>query len=115
MNQMTERDRDYLLNILDHCDRIESAIQRFGNNLDSFLEDADYRDVVNMNLFQIGEAVNQLSDEYREQTEDIPWHQMYGIRNIIAHAYVKVDDEIVWETATKDIPALKIRLEKELN
>ncbi|MCF0145793.1 MAG: DUF86 domain-containing protein [Eubacterium sp.] len=114
MLKINERDKDYLLNILDHCDRIEAAINRFGNSEETFMNDADYRDVIKMNLFQIGEAVNQLTQNFKEEISDIPWHQMYGIRNIIAHAYVKVDEEIVWSTAAKDVPALKSRLERIL-
>lgn len=32
--------------------------------------------------------------------------------NILAHAYVKIDDEIVWDTVMNDIPKLKTRLEE---
>ena len=37
----------------------------------------------------------------------IPWHKIYGTRNVIAHGYVKVKNEIIWEIIEKDVPLLK--------
>ena len=37
----------------------------------------------------------------------IPWHEMYGTRNIIAHGYIKVKNEIIWNIVERDIPLLK--------
>jgi len=115
MRNQSERDKDYVASILDHCDRITAAIERFGNSFDNFATDADYRDVIKMHLFQIGEISNKISDEYKDRMTDIPWVQMYGIRNIIAHAYVKVDEEIIWNTVINDIPSLVQILEKEID
>ncbi len=47
-----------------------------------------------MNVFQIGEASNRLSDECKENMSLIPWYEIYGTRNVIAHGYVKVKNEI---------------------
>ena len=102
-----DRDREYLIRMIEYCDRIGSACERFGKTFESFIADPDYRDVINMNLFQIGELANQVSDELREEHPEVPWNQMYGIRNILAHAYIKIDDKIVWETVEKDIPILR--------
>jgi len=56
--------------------------------------------------------MTRISESCREQYPSVPWHQMYGIRNIIAHAYIKVDNEIIRNTIEKDIPELKTILEK---
>ena len=112
---INERDRGLLMRISEHCSRIEDAKSRFGNTVESYIADADYRDVVCMNIFQIGELSNQLSDDFREEFSDISWHQMYGIRNILAHAYIKIDNETVWRTVQNDIPGLKSRIDEVLN
>ena len=109
--RLEERDHAYLRRIYEYCARIDAAKQRFGDTFENYSGDADYRDVVCMNIFQIGELANQLSDETREKLNDIPWTQMYAIRNIFAHAYIKVDDRIVWDTVINDIPALQKRLD----
>lgn len=106
MDKLEERDVDRLIRILDYCERIESCIQRFGDDYNIFAKDADYRDVIKMNLFQIGENVNGLSEYCRELMNTIPWHQIYGLRNIIGHGYDILNDERIWETVKKDIPKL---------
>jgi len=110
MTNDKERDRLYLLKIKEYCIRIDEAKNRFGNSFEAFESDADYRDVVCMNIFQIGELANQLSDELKEETSDIPWHQMYGIRNILAHAYIKIENKVIWETIENDIPTLEKKI-----
>lgn len=59
------------------------------------------------NLMQIGElAKQQLSEEAKESIKNIPWKQLYGMRNRIVHGYDGVNLNIVWETVKEDIPNL---------
>lgn len=108
--KMEEREKTYIQRMIEYCDRIIAAKERFGETYEHFLNDADYRDVVCMNLFQIGELANQISDEIRENFQDIPWNKMYGIRNILAHAYIKIDYKIIWETVINDLSELREKL-----
>jgi uncharacterized protein with HEPN domain len=59
----------------------------------------------------IGEAANQASDELRENTRDIPWFIIIGMRNRLVHAYFDIDLNVVWSTSTEDIPLLISELE----
>ena len=70
------RDKNNIVRMVEYCTRIEEACQRFGSSLQAFEEDADFRDVVCMNIFQIGELANQISDELKNTMGDIPWDQM---------------------------------------
>lgn len=99
------RDYDIILRMIDHCNRIQEIKERFGDDYKRFSQDYAYQDSINMNLFQIGELSNQLSEVFRSSHPEIPWHKIYGARNIIAHAYVIVDMETIWLTIEKDIPA----------
>ncbi len=96
-------------------DRIEEIRERLGNSFETFISDSVYEDAINMNIFQIGELSNQLSVGFKKSIPDIPWHRIYGIRNVIAHAYVIVDKRTIWETAEKDIPDLRERLTASLD
>ena len=107
MRELSGRDKDNLAAILDYCDRIISIVERFGSSFEQFNQDEDYRDAVLMNVFQIGEATNRLSDDCKEIMNSVPWHEIYGARNVIAHGYVKVKNEIIWEIVEEDIPLLK--------
>jgi uncharacterized protein with HEPN domain len=62
----------------------------------------------------IGEAASRVSKEYREQTSQIPWSGIVGMRNILIHAYFDVDLDEVWRTVTTDLPPLIAELEKLL-
>ena len=107
MIKFSERDMDNLAAILDYCDRIDDIVERFGNTIEQFSGDADFRDAAMMNIFQIGEASNRLSEECKEEIDSVPWQEIYGTRNVIAHGYVTVNDEIIWNIIVNDIPALR--------
>ncbi len=55
----------------------------------------------------IGEATKQVSKEFRTKNPDIPWADMAGMRDKLIHNYIDVDLDIVWDTATTDVPFLK--------
>jgi uncharacterized protein with HEPN domain len=40
----------------------------------------------------------------------IPWMQIAGARNILAHQYLGVDLNLVWNIVEKNLPALKIAI-----
>ncbi len=98
--------------MIEHCDRIEEIRERLRGSFEAFVEDQVFEDAINMNIFQIGELSNQLSDDFRKSVPEIPWHRIYGIRNIIAHAYLIVDKRTIWETVERDIPDLRNRLKR---
>ena len=52
----------------------------------------------------IGEASSQISSETRSQYPDLPWRDAISMRNQLIHAYITVDLDIVWKTATVAIP-----------
>lgn len=58
----------------------------------------------------IGEAASSLSPELRSCTSDIPWQAIIGLRNILVHAYFRVDPDELWVVVEKDIPFLKKRV-----
>lgn len=62
----------------------------------------------------IGEAAGRISPEVQKELPSIPFREIRGMRNIIAHDYGEVDLERVWETATRDVPLVLITLEKAL-
>ena len=109
-----ERDSGIILRMIEHCKRIEEIRERLCNSFEAFASDSVYEDAINMNIFQIGELSNQLSDGIKKSMPDVPWHRIYGIRNVIAHAYVIVDKRTIWETVEKDIPDICNRLEKSV-
>lgn len=60
----------------------------------------------------IGEAANRIPAEIRSKYPTIPWPQVIGLRNRLIHAYDQIDQEILWEIISEDLPALYQQLEK---
>lgn len=59
----------------------------------------------------IGEATAKISSERQTALPQIPWKEVIGMRNRIVHAYFEIDYDIVWDTATLNIPLLIAELE----
>ena len=56
-----------------------------------------------------------LSEAYRKETcNRIQWGPIKGMRNMVAHSYGSMSREIIWETATMDIPVLLNFCEEQL-
>jgi uncharacterized protein with HEPN domain len=61
-----------------------------------------------MCILQIGELANGLTAEFQEKTkENMQWGLIRGMRNWIAHSYQNVDNEIIWDTVSNNIPLLE--------
>lgn len=63
----------------------------------------------------IGEAVNHIPDAIKKKHPEVPWEQIKGMRNRIAHEYFSVDETVLWRTAKDRLPSFKIQLQKILD
>lgn len=54
----------------------------------------------------VGAAANDIGQETRAQSPQIPWPAIIGMRHRLVHAYTDVDHDILWTTATEAAPAL---------
>ena len=57
----------------------------------------------------IGEAARQVSREFSERHPEIPWADIIGMRHKVVHDYLGVDEDIVWQVVTEDLPKLVAR------
>ena len=105
---VSEKDAQILQHIVKHCDRILDTISYFGEDQTLFIDNHIYQGNVSINLQAIGEIVRHLSNEFLAKAKDIPWKQIKGQRNIIAHVYdTGVDFSKVWDMITEDVPPLR--------
>ena len=104
------RDTTKLLqDMLDAITSIESyAVSSYG----AFLDDEKTQDAIMFNLIIMGEAANQISDEYKEKHPEIPWSSIIGTRNVIVHGYDQVKLQIVWDIIYKNLQPVKKSLVK---
>jgi uncharacterized protein with HEPN domain len=66
----------------------------------------DYKtvDAVIRNFEIIGEASKNLPIELKSKYPEIPWEEMYSLRNRVSHEYFGIDYEIIWEIAINYLP-----------
>ena len=60
----------------------------------------------------VDEAANAVTEDIRKRSPQIPWKEIAGTRNRLAHGYFDVDLDIVWEIVEKDLPSLIGQLER---
>ena len=102
----------YLKHIRDAIMRIESYTAK-GRKI--FLQETMVQDAVIRNLEVIGEAVRNLSPDFRHRHPKIPWRSITALRNVLIHEYFGVDLEIVWRVVRKRLPTLKRAVETLLS
>lgn len=63
-----------------------------------------------LNLMTIGEAAARIANDHNDFAAahpEIPWAQMRGMRNRMAHGYFDIDLNIVWQTVQSSLPILE--------
>ncbi|HVC36366.1 MAG TPA: HepT-like ribonuclease domain-containing protein [Candidatus Dormibacteraeota bacterium] len=109
MISKTERDNVLLGEILDELVIID---KRIAGGKKAYLTDENLQDAISMRLITLSELLNALSDEFHEENGDLPIVRVRGLRNLLAHAYGKIDFERLWKIIEEDYPLLSSRLRK---
>lgn len=99
------RDKSRLEHILQAIERIRRYTK--GKTFDDFIADDMMYYAVVKNIEILGEASNMLTEEFQKEHPQTPWKQVNGMRNYIVHEYFQVDNNIVWDVITNDLPLLE--------
>ncbi len=62
----------------------------------------------------VGEAAGRVSDEGRAKIPAIPWKDIAGMRNRLAHGYADINLDVLWQVIVSDLPPMILELEKAL-
>lgn len=97
-------------------DDIQTSMSRIaeyikGYDFDHFKRDFKTVDAVIRNFEIIGEAAKNLDEKIKEKYPDVPWKEMYYLRNKVSHEYFGVDYEIIWDVAINYLPDNKIQID----
>ena len=100
---------------LEALDAIVSAIAEIedfivGKDRKAFLSDRRTLLAVTHLVMIIREASKDLAEGIAERRPEIPWKQVRDMRHRIAHEYLSVDSQLVWDVATNDLAPLKTAL-----
>ena len=103
---MSRRDRQRLDDIQAALDAIDDHLTRGG------LSDGLVYDAIRVRLIEIGEAVKGLSADLLATEPDLPWAQIAGMRDRLAHRYFDTSHAIVQGTVDHDLPVLAAVVER---
>ena len=84
-----------------------------GMTRDGFEHDPKTQKAVEMNLVVIGEAASRVLERHAAFAQlhpELPWREMRGMRNRMAHGYFEINLDVVWSTVQTALPALVAQL-----
>jgi uncharacterized protein with HEPN domain len=106
---LSRRDDERLDDILASAQAIRAHLERGG------LDDGLVFDAVRVRLIEIGEAVRAIDPNLLSREPSIPWVDVAGMRNHLAHRYFDTARAIVQATIDADLPPLVDAVERLLN
>ena len=95
-------DRDRLLDMVEMC----NLLIAHASDDETLATDPVVQAAAQRWIEVLGEAATHLSEELRSAHPEIPWREIIGTRVILAHAYFHVDQDIIGDVVTRDVPAI---------
>lgn len=111
---MSRDERERLRDIQNAIAAIREHLKQAGET-SAAKEDPLLHDALLFQFVVIGEAVKNLSSETRESTPEIPWTDIAGLRDLIAHEYFRIDIHRVLEIVERDLPPLEGAIDELLD
>ncbi|WP_421909189.1 DUF86 domain-containing protein [Methanolacinia petrolearia] len=100
------RDTDlYFSDIVDAANNILDYTK--GIDYDDFISNQMCIDAVIKNFLVIGEAVKKIPEEIKSQHSSIDWKNIAGLRDVLVHAYFRIDGEIFWDIVQNKLEDLR--------
>jgi uncharacterized protein with HEPN domain len=106
---LDDKDAGYLWDMLDSARTINNFVS--GVSFSQYMEDRKLQLAVERALEIIGEAARCVSKVFQDEHSDIPWQNIIAQRNVLAHEYGEIKQELIWKVASVRIPELIAALE----
>jgi uncharacterized protein with HEPN domain len=78
-----------------------------GRDLEIYQESYALRRITERAIQIVSEAARALPEELRARYPEAPWADIIAIGNPLRHECHRIDDKVLWETATVDLPKLE--------
>jgi uncharacterized protein with HEPN domain len=86
-----------------------------GIKFEEFIKNEVLKRACSRSLEIIGEAIKNLSPDFKKQHKEIEWKKIAGLRDKMIHGYFGVNWDIVWDVIRNQIPKLKEQVENILD
>ena len=104
---MNENDARRVEDILEFATELEKCVDLGESH---FLENKVTSRAIERIVELIGEAASAMSPEGRSYYPDVDWSGALGMRTWLAHAYHRINAELLWKTATESVPEMVQKL-----
>lgn len=110
--QVTRHWRLYVQDMIDFAER--AVAYTAGLDQDAFMADRRTYDASLRNLELVGEAATHIPDDVRDANPQIKWRQVVAVRNRLAHGYMGLDEDVIWDIIQTDLPDLLVKARRLL-
>ena len=86
-----------------------------GSSFGEFVANDLLYDATLRNLEIMGEAAKRVPESIRARFLGVPWRDLTGFRNRLAHAYDALDDRVVWDAVQRSVPETLAAVRAALN
>ena len=108
---MKYSDKQRIQKIFEYAEKLLSYISENDITKEKLLNDYALQWLVTTPLYNIGEQVYALSDEYKSTHKDIPWSMIAGLRHRLVHDYDGTNWNIISAVVFDELPILLKQLE----
>lgn len=98
--------------VIEAISRIERYVGKI--SYQRFLKDIKTQDAIVRNIEIIGEAVKNITSDFKKKHRNVDWASIAKMRDKLIHHYFGVNLEIVWDVAKNKLPELKSQLDSIL-
>jgi uncharacterized protein with HEPN domain len=87
-----------------------TAIERYsrGLTLSTMRRKPLVRDAIERNRERLSEASRHLPESVKRKKPEVPWRAIADLGDVLRHAYDRIDERVIWDTVTHDLPGLKL-------
>lgn len=103
---------DRLEIIIDQIEVLQRELA--GVTFATFAADRSRRDLSAFRIQTIGENCHRLGEEVKSRHPDLPWSDIYGMRNIIAHHYDRINPVRIWAVVRDHLDPVRAMARAEL-
>jgi len=84
-------------------------------SFDDLMQDAVLQRACARSFEIMGEAVKNISTDFRRKHKEVDWKNIAGMRDKLIHQYFGVNWNILWDVIKEKLPGVKVHLEKILD
>ncbi|HMQ80853.1 MAG TPA: DUF86 domain-containing protein [Ignavibacteria bacterium] len=107
------KEKFFLSHIIESTDLVKEYLENVSMN--DFYNSIPTQDMVYRRLEIIGEAVKNLSTDFKILHPEINWKKIAGMRDVLIHNYFGIDAELAWKAAVEELPKLELQIRSILD